>query len=322
MSSPSQGRVSGRKAGFTLIELLVVIAIIALLIGILLPALGNARNTARLLVSQSNVRQIMVATENYKADNRDDYPLKAIWPDRNRPWESQLTSGISSWTYGGKFNARRIFNDYWQGYAGGIFDVCPNDRPLNFYLYPDFDVPGPVNGFWGIPGSGARSAQTALRERVELEVYRSPGDQATYQRNTAQQFYNNPVPDFTLRRGSYDDVGTSYHANLRWLEALRDANPSQFGGGNPNFTRGIIEGLRRLKLAANFDTSRFVFMYDQTMDLVANSNNPNLQLMGEFNQVNRAVAGFLDGHVEYLDVIPGEANTDGYRLHFPRRGDR
>ncbi len=56
---------------FTLIELLVVIAIIALLIGILLPALGEARRAARLAVCSSDYRQLTVATASYAADFTD-----------------------------------------------------------------------------------------------------------------------------------------------------------------------------------------------------------------------------------------------------------
>ncbi|MEM9914438.1 MAG: type II secretion system protein [Planctomycetota bacterium] len=60
---------------FTLIELLVVISIIALLIGILLPALGAARNTARISASASNQRQIGIAMAAYQADNKEFFPL-------------------------------------------------------------------------------------------------------------------------------------------------------------------------------------------------------------------------------------------------------
>jgi prepilin-type N-terminal cleavage/methylation domain-containing protein len=66
-------RVSGRRSrsAFTLIELLIVIAIIALLIGILLPAIGGARKSARMAVCMSNMRQFAVATASYAAENKD-----------------------------------------------------------------------------------------------------------------------------------------------------------------------------------------------------------------------------------------------------------
>ena len=59
------------RAAFTIIELLVVVSIIALLVGMLLPAIGKARDTARVNVSKNNLRQIGVAHQTYAADWAD-----------------------------------------------------------------------------------------------------------------------------------------------------------------------------------------------------------------------------------------------------------
>ena len=65
------------KKAFTLIELLVVIAIIAVLMGVLMPALGMARKQAWQSVCQSNLRQIGVAASMYAEDNDQAVPRGA-----------------------------------------------------------------------------------------------------------------------------------------------------------------------------------------------------------------------------------------------------
>ena len=92
-----------RQRGFTLIELLVVIAIIAILAGMLLPALSKAKEGGRSTVCKSNMRQIMIGILLYTDENADYLPWAGD-VDRDLP---------PDWMFGGQPSGDTTNPKYW-----------------------------------------------------------------------------------------------------------------------------------------------------------------------------------------------------------------
>jgi len=117
-------RLSG--ASFTLIELLVVIATIAILAALLLPALGRAKERAKIVQCLSNLQQIGIALNWYGDEHDDIFPVHANMPYADPPPRGRQ---VYSAALGGRD-------------ADAAYEYCPKatNRPLYAYISPSSEV--------------------------------------------------------------------------------------------------------------------------------------------------------------------------------------
>lgn len=133
MGYPHSESLRRRQPGFTLVELLVVVAIIALLLGILVPALGKAREAARRSVALSNVSQLAKAAFAYTVENND------VFPD--------ATPGNAAWQNGSLIGGGNPGLGYWQGTnSNGV----PNQPAIGLLLH---DYVGGSLKIWSSPST-------------------------------------------------------------------------------------------------------------------------------------------------------------------------
>lgn len=132
---------SHRCRGFTLLELLVVIAVIAILAGLLLPALGKAKSKAQGIKCYNNLRQISLAWNMYVTDNQEVIPaasdpreyFRPPWPSGPPPFAPAWVTGImdfdpnnrSNWDVRHDIHKSPLWS--YLGNSAGVFR-CPGDK--------------------------------------------------------------------------------------------------------------------------------------------------------------------------------------------------
>lgn len=284
--APQTGQAKTR--GFTLIELLVIIAVIAILAGLLLPALSAAKSKAKGVVCKSNIRQITLGLVLH-VDDYGHYPVyndPTFRMENNALWTQMLEPYTNArWT-----NQLYKCPEYKGLTIEGKTEGDPLSNPLGSYGYNANGVKWGQSNL-GLSGDHSKdlfsydesqleNTQTEIRPIKEHQV-KAPSDMialgdahlAFVSSENLQTYYDLEIPEDTYSGWGFLDIN---HRNFwqrikPWnTNIIRAVKQRHRGFYNVGFCDGHIESIPRWKLFSRAD---------ETLRRWNNDNQPHRNLL-------------------------------------------
>jgi len=255
------------RPAFTLVELLVVIGIIAVLVGVLLPALQKARASAQVTACASNVRQLATAVANYVTENRGTLP-EAVYNNKTGllsprgvgkpPWAPHTNAAF------GDAYVLPTIGDLLQRYVGKDQKVwqCPNGQA-------DYNAVDPYQIGGADPLAGFASTDVWLPNYF-------------YMNSKVYKGLASVVPSVTTTRAKPGFNGADWL--VRNVAGLRTSSAKPAGGQSSSRVAVFVE-------------YKSTFHTRSKKDIYNLAAGERTEFLGNF--------AYLDGHVETLGDLQG-----------------